>query len=31
MQNWIDAAALQKLATPLAQIGCGQYLLSLLK
>ena len=31
MQNWIDAAALQKLATPLAKNGYGQYLLSLLK
>jgi glucose-1-phosphate thymidylyltransferase len=31
IQNWIDAAALQKLATPLAKNGYGQYLLSLLK
>ena len=31
MQNWIDAAALQKLATPLSKNGYGQYLLSLLK
>jgi len=31
VQNWIDAAALQKLATPLAKNGYGQYLLSLLK
>ena len=31
MQNWIDAAALQKLATPLAKNGYGQYLLNLLK
>ena len=31
MQNWIDAATLQKLATPLAKNGYGQYLLSLLK
>jgi glucose-1-phosphate thymidylyltransferase len=31
MQNWIDAAALQKLATPLAKNGYGQYLMSLLK
>ena len=31
MQNWIDAAALQNLATPLAKNGYGQYLLNLLK
>ena len=31
MQNWIDAAALQTLATPLAKNGYGQYLLNLLK
>jgi glucose-1-phosphate thymidylyltransferase len=31
MQNWIDAAALQKLATPLAKNDYGQYLMSLLK
>ena len=31
MQNWIDASALQKLATPLAKNGYGQYLLNLLK
>ena len=31
VQNWIDAATLQKLATPLAKNGYGQYLLSLLK
>ena len=31
MQQWIDAAALQKLATPLAKNGYGQYLLNLLK
>ncbi|MEY4364142.1 MAG: Glucose-phosphate thymidylyltransferase, partial [Pseudomonadota bacterium] len=30
-QSWIDAAALQKLAAPLAKNGYGQYLLSLLK
>ena len=30
-QQWIDAAALQKLAAPLAKNGYGQYLLSLLK
>ena len=29
--RWIDAAALQQLATPLAKNGYGQYLLSLLK
>jgi glucose-1-phosphate thymidylyltransferase len=29
--NWIDAAALQKLAAPLAKNGYGQYLLNLLK
>ena len=31
MQQWIDATALQKLATPLAKNGYGQYLLNLLK
>jgi len=31
MQNWIDASTLQKLATPLAKNGYGQYLLNLLK
>ena len=31
VQNWIDAAALQKLAAPLAKNGYGQYLLNLLK
>jgi len=31
MQRWIDAAALQKLAAPLAKNGYGQYLLNLLK
>ncbi len=31
MQQWIDAAALQKLAAPLAKNGYGQYLLGLLK
>jgi glucose-1-phosphate thymidylyltransferase len=31
MQKWIDAAQIQKLATPLAKNGYGQYLLSLLK
>ena len=31
VQNWIDAVALQKLATPLAKNGYGQYLLNLLK
>ena len=31
MQQWIDAAALQKLAAPLAKNGYGQYLLNLLK
>jgi len=31
MHNWIDAAALQKLAAPLAKNGYGQYLLNLLK
>ena len=31
MQHWIDAAALQKLAAPLAKNGYGQYLLNLLK
>ena len=31
MQSWIDAAALQNLAAPLAKNGYGQYLLSLLK
>jgi glucose-1-phosphate thymidylyltransferase len=30
-QKWIDAAALEKLATPLAKNGYGQYLLNLLK
>ncbi len=30
-QQWIDAAALQKLAAPLAKNGYGQYLLGLLK
>jgi len=30
-QKWIDAAALQKLAAPLAKNGYGQYLLGLLK
>ena len=30
-QGWIDAAALQELAAPLAKNGYGQYLLSLLK
>ncbi len=30
-QQWIDAAAVQKLATPLAKNGYGQYLLNLLK
>jgi glucose-1-phosphate thymidylyltransferase len=30
-QKWIDGAALQKLAAPLAKNGYGQYLLSLLK
>jgi len=30
-QKWIDAAQIQKLATPLAKNGYGQYLLSLLK
>ena len=30
-QKWIDAAAVQKLATPLAKNGYGQYLLNLLK
>lgn len=30
-QNWIDAAALQKLATPLSKNGYGRYLLNLLK
>ena len=30
-QRWIDAAALQKLAAPLAKNGYGQYLLGLLK
>ena len=29
-QGWIDAAALEKLATPLAKNGYGQYLLGLL-
>jgi len=31
VQNWIDAVALQKLATPLAKNGYGQYLFNLLK
>jgi glucose-1-phosphate thymidylyltransferase len=31
VQNWIDAASLEKLATPLAKNGYGQYLLNLLK
>lgn len=31
MHNWIDAAALQTLAAPLAKNGYGQYLLNLLK
>jgi glucose-1-phosphate thymidylyltransferase len=30
-ENWIDAAALEKLAQPLAKNGYGQYLLNLLK
>jgi glucose-1-phosphate thymidylyltransferase len=30
-QQWIDAAAVQKLAAPLAKNGYGQYLLNLLK
>jgi len=30
-QGWIDAAALQKLAAPLAKNGYGQYLLNILK
>ena len=30
-EYWIDAAALEKLATPLAKNGYGQYLLNLLK
>jgi len=30
-QGWIDAAQIQKLATPLAKNGYGQYLLGLLK
>ena len=30
-QKWIDAAAVQKLAAPLAKNGYGQYLLSLVK
>ncbi|PQA81497.1 glucose-1-phosphate thymidylyltransferase [Limnohabitans sp. TS-CS-82] len=30
-QKWIDAAALQKLAAPLAKNGYGQYLLNILK
>ena len=29
--GWIDAAQLEKLATPLAKNGYGQYLLTLLK
>jgi glucose-1-phosphate thymidylyltransferase len=31
VQNWIDAAAVEKLATPLSKNGYGQYLLNLLK
>ena len=30
-QKWIDTAQLQKLASPLAKNGYGQYLLSLIK
>ena len=30
-QKWIDAAQIQKLATPLAKNGYGQYLLGLIK
>ena len=30
-QHWIDAAQIQKLATPLAKNGYGQYLLNLIK
>jgi glucose-1-phosphate thymidylyltransferase len=30
-EKWIDAAALDKLAKPLAKNGYGQYLLGLLK
>ena len=30
-QKWIDAAQLEKLATPLAKNSYGQYLLNLLK
>jgi glucose-1-phosphate thymidylyltransferase len=30
-QKWIDAAAVEKLATPLAKNGYGQYLLNLIK
>ena len=30
-QNWIDAAAIERLAQPLAKNGYGQYLLNLLK
>ena len=30
-QGWVDAAQIQKLATPLAKNGYGQYLLSLIK
>ena len=30
-QGWVDAAQIQKLATPLAKNGYGQYLLNLLK
>jgi glucose-1-phosphate thymidylyltransferase len=31
VQNWIDAAAVEKLAAPLSKNGYGQYLLNLLK
>ena len=30
-QGWIDAAQMQKLATPLVKNGYGQYLLGLIK
>jgi len=30
-QKWIDAAALEKLAKPLAKNGYGHYLMNLLK
>jgi glucose-1-phosphate thymidylyltransferase len=30
-EKWIDAAALEKLAKPLAKNGYGQYLLNLIK